>query len=126
MRSESQAFTRSVRAVQSDRDISNRIIGEEIIDETDRYQDNQSKKAAKRQGTAAVMRELFRLFLSFGSKICADHHFLLLLGGIIERHKNVSIKSDVARQSVDLTTPRRYRLFTLSRVLNRRLRWRAV
>jgi hypothetical protein len=37
-----------------------RIIGEEIIDETDRYQDNQSKKAAKRQGTAAVMRELLR------------------------------------------------------------------
>jgi metal transporter CNNM len=37
--------------------VLNRIIGEEIIDETDRYMDNQSKKAAKRQGTAAVMRQ---------------------------------------------------------------------
>lgn len=38
-------------------DLVEEIIGEEIIDETDRYMDNQSKKAAKRQGTAAVMRE---------------------------------------------------------------------
>jgi metal transporter CNNM len=35
-----------------------RIIGEEIVDETDRYQDNRSHKVAKRAGTAAVMREL--------------------------------------------------------------------
>jgi hypothetical protein len=82
---------------------SHRIIGEEIIDETDRYQDNQSKKAAKRQGTAAVMRELFRLFRSPGSKTRADHHFPLSLGGIIERHKNVSLEAVVARQSVNLT-----------------------
>lgn len=84
----------------------NRIIGEEIIDETDRYQDNQSKKAAKRQGTAAVMRELSRLFQLLGSKACADHHLSSSLGGIIERHKNVSIEAVAARQSVDLTRSR--------------------
>ncbi|KAK4688587.1 metal transporter CNNM, partial [Tremellales sp. Uapishka_1] len=37
-------------------DLIEEIIGEEIVDETDRYQDNHSKKAAKRSGTAAVMR----------------------------------------------------------------------
>ncbi|WVQ81861.1 hypothetical protein IAT38_003988 [Cryptococcus sp. DSM 104549] len=37
-------------------DLIEEIIGEEIVDETDRYQDNQSKKAVKRSGTAAVMR----------------------------------------------------------------------
>jgi hypothetical protein len=72
------------------------------------------------------MRELLRLFPSFGRKTCADRYLSLSLGGIIERHKNVSVGAIVARQSVDLTTSRRYRLFTLSRVLNRRLRWRAV
>jgi hypothetical protein len=66
------------------------------------------------------------LFRSLGRKTRADHHLSLSLGGIIERHKNVSVEAVVARQSVDLTTPRRYRLFTSSRVLNRRLRWRAV
>ncbi|OXC63835.1 hypothetical protein AYX13_06518 [Cryptococcus neoformans] len=37
-------------------DLIEEIIGEEIVDETDRYQDNHSKKAVKRSGTAAVMR----------------------------------------------------------------------
>jgi hypothetical protein len=32
------------------------ILSEEIVDETDRYQDNQSKKRAQRATTAAVMR----------------------------------------------------------------------
>lgn len=40
-----------------------RIIGEEIVDETDRYQDNRSHKVAKRAGTAAVMREFFQAVL---------------------------------------------------------------
>lgn len=35
-----------------------RIIGEEIVDETDTVTDNRSRRIAKRQGTAAVMREL--------------------------------------------------------------------
>ncbi|KAH8111452.1 DUF21-domain-containing protein [Phellopilus nigrolimitatus] len=37
-------------------DIIEEIIAEEIVDEFDRYEDNQSKKAAKRRGTAAVMK----------------------------------------------------------------------
>ncbi|WWD19045.1 hypothetical protein CI109_103503 [Kwoniella shandongensis] len=37
-------------------DLIEEIIGEEIVDETDRYEDNHSKKAVKRSGTAAVMR----------------------------------------------------------------------
>jgi len=37
-------------------DIIEEIISEEIVDETDRYEDNQSKKRAKRMTTAAVMR----------------------------------------------------------------------
>lgn len=37
-------------------DIIEEIISEEIVDETDRYEDNQSKRRAKRMTTAAVMR----------------------------------------------------------------------
>ncbi|KAH9005743.1 DUF21-domain-containing protein [Lactarius hatsudake] len=37
-------------------DIIEEIIAEEIVDETDRYEDNQSKRRAKRMTTAAVMR----------------------------------------------------------------------
>lgn len=37
-------------------DLIEEIIGEEIVDETDRFVDNHSKMRAKRQSTAAVMR----------------------------------------------------------------------
>jgi metal transporter CNNM len=37
-------------------DIIEEIISEEIVDETDRYEDNQSKKRAKRATTAAIMQ----------------------------------------------------------------------
>jgi hypothetical protein len=37
-------------------DVIEEIISEEIVDETDRYEDNQSKRRAKRMTTAAVMR----------------------------------------------------------------------
>ncbi|KAI5118662.1 hypothetical protein M0805_001035 [Coniferiporia weirii] len=37
-------------------DIIEEIIAEEIVDEFDRYEDNQSKKMAKRRGNAAVMQ----------------------------------------------------------------------
>jgi hypothetical protein len=37
-------------------DVIEEIISEEIVDETDQFEDNQSKKRAKRITTAAVMR----------------------------------------------------------------------
>jgi metal transporter CNNM len=37
-------------------DVIEEIISEEIVDETDRYEDNQSKRRAKRITTATVMR----------------------------------------------------------------------
>lgn len=42
--------------IYSDLDIIEEIISEEIVDETDRYEDNQSKRHAKRMSTAAIMR----------------------------------------------------------------------
>ncbi|KAG2354576.1 hypothetical protein BDR07DRAFT_1305538 [Suillus spraguei] len=39
-----------------DNDVLQEIISEEIVDETDRYEDNQSKRRAKRMTTATVMR----------------------------------------------------------------------
>lgn len=50
------------------------------MDETDRYQDNHSKKAVKRSGTAAVMRE-YSCFLQRCRSSC------YLSGGIIERRR---------------------------------------
>jgi metal transporter CNNM len=37
-------------------DVIEEIISEEIVDETDQFEDNQSKRRAKRMTTAAVMR----------------------------------------------------------------------
>ena len=37
-------------------DIIEEIIAEEIVDEFDRYEDNQSKNVARRRTTAAIMR----------------------------------------------------------------------
>jgi len=37
-------------------DVIEEIISEEIVDETDRYEDNQSKRTARRMTTAAIMR----------------------------------------------------------------------
>jgi metal transporter CNNM len=37
-------------------DIIEEIISEEIVDETDRYEDNQSKRRARRHTTQSIMR----------------------------------------------------------------------
>ena len=37
-------------------DIIEEIIGEEIVDEFDRYEDMQTKRAARRRGNARVMK----------------------------------------------------------------------
>ena len=37
-------------------DIIEEIIAEEIVDEFDRYEDNQSKRIARRKGTVDVMK----------------------------------------------------------------------
>ena len=45
-------------------DIIEEIIAEEIVDEFDRYEDNHSKRMAKRKGTAEVMKGYTLCFLS--------------------------------------------------------------
>ncbi|KIJ14847.1 hypothetical protein PAXINDRAFT_163239 [Paxillus involutus ATCC 200175] len=57
------------------------IISEEIVDETDRYVDNQSKQYAKRLTTAAVMR------------------------GIVERERNITRPSSLERMPLLSTSP---------------------
>ncbi|KAL7422796.1 hypothetical protein Q5752_002092 [Cryptotrichosporon argae] len=63
-------------------DLIEEIIGEEIIDETDRYQDNHSKKTAQRRVTGAIMR------------------------GIIERHRIVNALSRRGSRSNSRTPTR--------------------
>lgn len=53
-------------------DIVEELLGEEIVDETDRYVDNVSKKAAKRGGNAAVMREYLLVLGCAGWRSGAD------------------------------------------------------
>ncbi|KAI5986404.1 hypothetical protein EDD15DRAFT_2373391 [Pisolithus albus] len=65
----------AIGVITLDPDVIEEIISEEIVDETDRYEDNQSKKEAKRLTNAAVMR------------------------GIVERERNM------ARQTPEQRTP---------------------
>ncbi|KAH9022658.1 hypothetical protein EDB84DRAFT_1564923 [Lactarius hengduanensis] len=73
------------------------IIAEEIVDETDRYEDNQSKRRAKRMTTAAVMR----------GWSCPSASFVVMTfrarGGyrIVERERRL----DVANPNVDERSP---------------------
>ena len=68
-------------------DIIEEIIAEEIVDETDRYEDNQSKRRAKRMTTAAVMRgcvvcsRLSSFFVGITSRFFVDR--------IVERERRL-------------------------------------
>ncbi|OAX31907.1 hypothetical protein K503DRAFT_787541, partial [Rhizopogon vinicolor AM-OR11-026] len=62
-------------------DIIEEIISEEIVDETDRYEDNQSKRRAKRLTTAAMMR------------------------GIVERERSLPRVSSIERTPLLRETP---------------------
>jgi hypothetical protein len=62
-------------------DVIEEIISEEIVDETDQFEDNQSKRRAKRMTTAAVMRGcvfpfshlfLTRLMMANGYQYCRE------------------------------------------------------
>ncbi|KAG2342659.1 DUF21-domain-containing protein [Suillus weaverae] len=50
-----------VITLEGDNDVLQEIISEEIVDETDRYEDNQSKRHARRITTSTVMRGLTRV-----------------------------------------------------------------
>ncbi|KAL4069154.1 hypothetical protein J3A83DRAFT_4096290 [Scleroderma citrinum] len=62
-------------------DIIEEIISEEIVDETDRYEDNQSKKYARRMTNAAVMR------------------------GIVERERSITRQGSVDRTPLIARSP---------------------
>ncbi|KAF9221277.1 DUF21-domain-containing protein [Gyrodon lividus] len=62
-------------------DVIEEIISEEIVDETDRYEDNQSKRYAKRLTNAAVMR------------------------GIVERERGITRPSSLERTPLLSSTP---------------------
>ena len=66
-------------------DIIEEIISEEIVDETDRYEDNQSKKRAKRMTTAAVMRGSVTFLLRMLRVNCR----------LISAHASVSLNASV-------------------------------
>jgi CBS domain containing-hemolysin-like protein len=59
-------------------DVIEEIISEEIVDETDQFEDNQSKRRAKRMTTAAVMRGCVSLLTHF-SHTADDGRWILAL-----------------------------------------------
>lgn len=69
----------SDRFVRKSSDIIEEIIEEEIVDETDRFESNQTKRRAKRMSTAAVMKgyaqSLFRCSEMLRLTQLSRHHF---------------------------------------------------
>jgi hypothetical protein len=75
------------------------IISEEIVDETDRYEDNQSKRRAKRITTAAVMR-------GFVLDCCSFTPVTDSFRRIVERERSLPRVSSVERTPLISCTPR--------------------
>jgi metal transporter CNNM len=76
---------------------SQEIISEEIVDETDQYEDNQSKRYAKRMINTTVMRECVCIWL-FGLD-----HTSLLLSSIVERERSVFTRTSTI-ESTQMTS----------------------
>lgn len=77
-------------------DIIEEILSEEIVDETDRYEDNQSKKRAKRLTSATVMRGIVERRIRSAS---LDHEQTPLLQGL---DRTVAIEGYGTRSAMGL------------------------
>jgi CBS domain containing-hemolysin-like protein len=71
-------------------DVIEEIISEEIVDETDQFEDNQSKRRAKRMTTAAVMRGCVFPFSPF-SHTAYDRWILALSRESVEATQQIRI-----------------------------------
>lgn len=81
-------------------DIIEEIIAEEIVDETDRYEDNQSKRRARRITTAAVMRGwVFPFFLPFILMTASAGY------RIVERERRLDVASPNIDERSSLLSP---------------------
>lgn len=88
-------------------DIIEEIISEEIVDETDRYEDNQSKRRAKRMTTATVMRGIVERERSL-TRVPSFERTPLL------RETPPSLMSTTPRSETNYPTPRYGAIFSQS------------
>lgn len=72
---------------------------DEQIDETDRFEDNHSKRKATRKGTAAIMSELFR------SRNSPERTVADVTEGIIERNRVINAFANSRQPSVSSALP---------------------
>jgi len=79
-------------------DIIEEIISEEIVDETDQYEDNQSKRRAKRMTTAAVMRGIVERERRLDAN--ADERSPLLFGLVSPGAGDLTTRAAIYRSTV--------------------------